>query len=183
MNNTTNSSMLPGLTIFGSPSFGTDITVIAPGNNGSTLTNYSVFDSYNGGESLNFLFSPGVTAASLGVVSEFSAASVAVNVYSPSLTLLGSDTVTGATTGVGNFIGVTATAGQVIGTISITAPSGIFVGADQVQFGQVGQSFAVPEPSTLVLAGLSAILCMGYAFRRRRVAARSDRPDPPTAIE
>ncbi len=153
LDNGTNGILL-GLTITATSSKGGDIAVIPPNFLGTGLTNFSVFSEYAAG--LLFTFSPGVTAASLDVLSlgVGSPANVTISIFDTFSNSLGTFPVAGApNTGAGEFFGVTSNAGDVIGSLLITGPDGIFVGADQVQFGSTGAS-VVPEPSTFVMSSI-----------------------------
>ena len=77
LNNSTNNAMLPGLEIYATTNIGGDIAVIGPNFAGTGNTNYAVFSNYGAG--LDFIFSPDVTAASLDVLSYYSAADVNIS--------------------------------------------------------------------------------------------------------
>lgn len=166
LNSTTNSGMLPGLTIDSTTTINeSTIDIIGPGLFG--LTNYAV-SSNNFGSGLNFLFSPGVTAVSLDVLTYFSSANVDITVYDSSDVLLGIFEVPNAPDTAGEFFGIT-TSSDTIGSVDIIAP-GAFVGADQVQFGSAGASTpVVPEPSSLWLLGSGLLGIFGTVRRKLNV--------------
>lgn len=148
-----------GLDIAALTSFGQDIALVGPNFAGIGTTNYAVFGNYaNSG--LQFTFAPGVTAFSLGVLSEFSSADATISVYSPSSALLGSFILSSPpTSGSGAFFGVTSA--SPIGSVVLTDVNAPFAGVDQVQFGS-----AVPEPSSLLLLG-SGLLGAAGTLRKR----------------
>jgi hypothetical protein len=165
LDNSTNSAVLNGLEI-DAPSYAGDYIAVFPPNFDSTgLTNYSVFGSVE--QAIDFTFAPGVTAASLDVLSLFGSSDVSISAYDTSDLLLGTFTASGApNTGSGEFWGITSS-GDTIGSLDITAGSGDYVGADQVQFGSAGSPApAVPEPSSVWLFASGLVAACG-AFRRR----------------
>jgi hypothetical protein len=148
-----------GLDIAATTSFGQDIALTGPNFFGTGTTNYAVFGNYNG-SGLQFTFSPGVTAFSLGILSEFSSADATISVFSPSSVLLGSITLSSApTSGSGAFLGVTSTGS--IGSVVLTATDAPFAGVDEVQFGS-----STPEPSSLLLLA-SGLLGAAGTLRKR----------------
>jgi hypothetical protein len=151
-----------GLDIAALSNNGNDILLIGPNFNGFGNTNYAVFAN-DFGTSLQLTLSPGMTAVSMGILtSSPSAAHVQVSVYSPSSVLLGSLTVSSASSGSGTFLGVTS--GSPIGSVVLTEPPQfVAVGVDQVQFGS-----AVPEPGTLLLLGSGLLGAVGTLRKRLR---------------
>lgn len=171
LGNSTNTGILPGLTITATTNLGGDIDLLGP-DWMPGLVNYSVFANYGAtGGGLNFAFGPaGVTAASLGVLSLASSVDVDISIYDTSSNLLGTFTLSDAPdTGVGEFFGVTSS--TAIGSLTITTPLGSYPGADQVQWGDAIDASAVPEPATLTLLGFGAVGLLGYGWRRRKQQA------------
>jgi hypothetical protein len=163
---TNNGFVLPGniaagLDIAALTNVGGDLALAGPNVFGIGNANYMVVGNYTN-SGLQFTFAPGVTAFSLGVLSEFSSVDALLSVYSPSSALLGSIVLSSLpTSGSGAFIGVTS--GGPIGSVVLAAPAdgASFVAVDQVQFGS-----AVPEPGSLLLLG-SGLLGAAGMLRKR----------------
>jgi hypothetical protein len=171
LDSSTNSGMLPGLTINATTSNGSDIAVLGPNFGGTGLTNYSVFSDYFAG--LDFSFSPaGVSAASLNVLSLFNSSTVTITVLDTSSNVLGTYNLTGPNTGAGSFIGFTTSGGAAIGELDIVASGGNSPGVDMVEFGSAGSGAGVPEPAMFVLSGLGFASMALLRMRRKPTSGR-----------
>jgi hypothetical protein len=163
LNNSTNPAMLPGLTIAGGDSFGGQLAYVGAGTAG--LPNASVFEDYFSNP-LKITFGPGVSAASLDVLSQFNADNMVVTALDPSGNVLGTFDANAPNSGPGNFIGFVTGGGTLIGALDIQTSGFDVAGVDQVQFGNAGA--ATPEPSFLVLTGLGFAGLVTFAIRRKR---------------
>lgn len=160
-------SILPGLSLYASGNNpGSDLAIVGVGFN--NYANKSVFSNFNN-QTLNIAFSSGMTAASLGLLSYANVNNIDIFVYNTANVLIGTTTAFNVQNfGAGMFLGITATAGDVIGRIEInsqgTEPS--WQGIDRAQFGQV-----VPVPGSLTLAGIGiAFLAVGRSIRSKKVS-------------
>lgn len=156
-------NILPGLAISATGTNpGTDLFIGGQGVFG--ITNKSVFATYFV-ETLNISFAGGVTAVSLGLLSEYNSSNFTLSIFNTSNVLIGTTSVLNvANSGTGTFFGVTANGGDVIGRINLSSDTGEAEGIDRIQFGSANP---VPVPSSLALTGIGIISIAAFRGLRR----------------
>ena len=170
---TLNSSIEPSIPagVTFSSIFGTadDLFVAPAGFAGNpAIVTDSLFASFFG-TPLIADFSPLVTAVGSDLIAfDFAGgtATITVSVREPG----GATSSYNVTPPVGSatFFGVIATGGTTIDRLAYAPPARFTAGVDNFLFGQVT---AVPEASTVAMAGVVALAGLGYGWRRKRAAA------------
>jgi hypothetical protein len=154
---TTNPRGTDGLAVFGPfPFFGVPTKVV-----------YSNFDV----DSTDYIFSiTGVSAVGFNPANVFAAGTMTVTVFNAANVQIGQTTVPSNPEQTNHF-GVLTTDGSAIGRINLFI-TGEFEGADNIAL--FATTSAIPEPTTLALAGVAGTGVLYWSRRRRRVIVKAE---------